>query len=98
MTALRYEASARRLRIEGECQMADLAVVREALETFTQLAAGHLIVDLTAAKGIDRNVADGLVAAAQRARDDGGTVVLLRKHGLSVDNALTDAERAARQK
>jgi ABC-type transporter Mla MlaB component len=95
MTTLHYEARAHRLRVEGDCHAADLATVHEALDTFTKLASGHLIVDLTAVTAIDPSIAAGLVLAARRARSAGGTVVLLRKHGTCVDEALTAADREA---
>lgn len=96
MTTVHYEAKTRRLRIEGGCRTSDLSTVHEALDTFSQLTDAHLIVDLTAVTEIDQSVADELVAAAVRSRSRGGTVALVRKHGTSVDDAVTAAEQALR--
>lgn len=96
MTTVRYEASVHRLRVEGECRRSDLSTVRKAFETFSEMADGHLIVDLTAVTGIDQSVADELVGAGRRSRRDGGTVAFVRKHGTPVDEALTSAEHTAR--
>ena len=96
MTTVRFEADTRRLRIEGGCHAADWSTVQEALDTFSQLTDGHLIVDLTAVTGIDQHVADELVAAARRSRANGGTVAFIRKHGTTVDDALTAAEHTIR--
>ncbi len=96
MTNLRYEANTHRLRIEGSCHLADLSKVHEALDTFSPLTDGHLIVDLTAVTEIDQAVADELVAVAYRSGSRRGTVAFVRKHGTSVDRALTAAEQGAR--
>jgi anti-anti-sigma regulatory factor len=96
MTTVRYEASTRRLRIEGRCVDGDRAAIQDALDTCARLASGHLIVDLTAVTVIDQSAANDLVAAAGRSRRAGGTVVFVRKHGTDVDDVLAAAESAAR--
>ena len=94
MTAVRYEASGRRLRLAGVCQAADRDALHEALDTFAHLSGGHLIVDLTAVTDIDPGTARDFVAAARRSRGDGVTVAFVRKHDTPVDAALRAAEQA----
>lgn len=95
MTTVRFESTGGRLRIEGDCH-ADHGSLEEAFAAFANLAGGHLIVDLTAVGVLDRSVADDLLAAATRSRNEGGSVVFVRKHGTAVDTVLTLAEEAAR--
>ena len=92
MTTVHYEAGTHRLRLEGACRDGDRLAIHEALDTFTPMAGGHLIVDLTAVTAIDQSVANDLVATARSLSDAQGAFTLVRKHGTPVDQALVAAE------
>ena len=94
MMAMHYEPDGRRLRIRGACCTDDRDAVREMLDRSAHRADEHLIVDLTAVTDLDPWTASDLVAAAHRLRGAGRTIVLVRKHGTSVDDALRAAEHA----
>lgn len=91
MTNVRYEADARRLRLEGTCRDPDLDTVHAALTTFGQLAGDNLTVDLCAVTELGGEVARLLVQTARRAKSEGRKVTLLRKLDTPPDHALKRA-------